>query len=285
MKNIIFLLVLFCTSILGQNWNNTVTTTVTEQFIEKMDLFTNSSGNHILIKRFNGSIVYYKLDSQGLLITSTNPTPFSTSGDFPKITGSLDRLYALYKEGNFIKGKYSTDGGVNWINLPNNIPTTSNLFNGLDAVCNDKGVHVVWATKDSYPYYETYYYRLNTNSPQLPWVDYKNVTDYTNGVGGTPSLAISENRIHVSYRIGDLAYPGFVTVRDRYRDDWLTPEQVINYPNYSISEKLAVRDNQLVMVWTRYYLIGYNQFADLEYRTRPLEGGNWSSSQTIDYEV
>lgn len=225
MKKIIFLLALFYSMSFGQGWNNTVQTTINEPYLEKMDLFTNASGNHILIKRTNGSIVYYRLNSQGQLMTSSNPTPFSTSGDFPNITGSNEQIYALYKEGNFIKGKYSTNGGDSWINLPNNITTTANLCNGIDAVYElGNGVHLVWATRDSYPDYETHYYRLNTNSAPFQWVDYKNVTDYGSEVGGFPTVTTSTDRVHVSYNTGTGDDPetnvGDAKSRDKYLTTW-----------------------------------------------------------------
>ena len=177
----------------GQGWNATVQTTINEPNIEKMDLFTNVTGNHILIKRYNGGIVYYRLNSSGVLQTSLNPTPFATSGDFSTITGSSDVVYALYKEGNFIKGKYSTNGGNAWTNLPNNQPTTANFCNGADAVFQDGlsgGVHLVWATRDNYPNFETYYARLNPTNNQ--WIESQNVTDQSSApYGGNPSIAVS----------------------------------------------------------------------------------------------
>src|SRR5690606_35084213 len=115
----IILLVCFLYSIsFGQGWNTPIETDIFEPYLEKMDLFTNVSGNHILIKRSSGDIVYYRLDSQGELETSSNPNPFSNDGDFPNITGSNNTVFAFWKETSSIKGKYSTDGGNNWFDLP-----------------------------------------------------------------------------------------------------------------------------------------------------------------------
>jgi len=279
MKKIIFLLVLFYSMSFGQVWNNTVTTNINEPYLEKMDLFTNATGNHILIKRTNGSIVYYRLNSQGQLMTSTNPTPFSTSGDFPSITGSNDQVYALYKEGNFIKGKYSTNGGDSWINLPNNITTTANLCNGIDAVWNDQGVHLVWATRDSYQDYETHYYRLKTNTTPFQWVDYKNVTDHSSGqYGGFPTVTVSDNRVHVSFNTGHSDDPetniGEAKSRDKYLNDWQTPQMV--YDEGSFREKIQ---SGSIKLFDFYYklITGMGQYhADLHVKSRDFNATEWS---------
>jgi len=95
MKKIILFLVLLCSSIFAQVWNPPVTTTINELTFNPLDMFTNSSGIHILLKRNNGNIVYYRLNSQGIVTSSQNPTPFSTAGDFPNIKGSENQLFAI----------------------------------------------------------------------------------------------------------------------------------------------------------------------------------------------
>lgn len=166
MKKLFLLIMMFSTLSFGQSWNSIVTTTINEPNLEKMDLFTNKDGNHLLIKRTNGNIVYYNLNSSGVVNTSKIIT-LETTGDFPNIVGSEDKIIAIYKVGNLIKGKYSTNGGSNWTALSYNISTSSNECNVLDAVYDpDRGVHLVWATRDDGSNYETYYQRLSvSNTP------------------------------------------------------------------------------------------------------------------------
>jgi hypothetical protein len=162
MKKVFLLLALFYSLTLGQGWNSTVTiTSINEPNLEKMDLFTNASGNHILIKRTNGNIVYYNANSSGTVDANKTAT-LETNGDFPNIVGSSDIIYALYKAGSEIHMKYSSNGGTSWTySSLLDISIGSNLGNGIDAVYEkDYGVHLVWATKDSDPNFETYYYRL-----------------------------------------------------------------------------------------------------------------------------
>ena len=125
MKKLFILIILFCSLSLAQGWNTTITTSINEPYLDKMDLIANASGIHVLIKRANGYIVYYRLDSQGNLETSSNPSPWVTNGDFPNIVASNDKVYALYKAGSNIKGKYSTNGGTSWSNLPDRATTTN----------------------------------------------------------------------------------------------------------------------------------------------------------------
>lgn len=132
MKNIILIIALIYSVTFGQSWNNTVTTTINAPSLERMDLFTNRDGNHLLIKNSNGNIIYYNINSQGTVDNNKTET-LDSNGDYPTITGSNDKIYAIYKSGNYIKGKYSTNGGTDWTPL-SNIYVGSNACNGIDAV-------------------------------------------------------------------------------------------------------------------------------------------------------
>lgn len=222
MKKIIFFLAIFCSLAFAQGWNSTVQTSINEPNLEKMDLAANASGIHVLIKRTNGNIVYYYLNSSGVVDAGKTYT-MEADGDFPNIVASNDRVFALYKSGSNIKGKYSTNGGTSWSNLPN-ITTTSNLCNGVDAEYQDQqGVHIVWATRDNDPYFETYYYRLTPTTP-YQWVEFKNVTDHSSAqIGGRPSVSFSSGRVHVSFNTSyfDVSWtPGYAVTRDRFNGVW-----------------------------------------------------------------
>src|SRR5690606_22672875 len=294
MKKIILLLVLFCSLSFGQGWNSTLTTTINEQNLEKMDLFTNSFANFLLIKRTNGYILCYRLTSSGQLITpvedAPNPTIFSTNGDFPAITGTSNIVYAFYKEGSNIKGKYSTNGGNNWNNLPDR-STSANECNAVDVVYQDElGVHLVWATRDSDPNFETYYSRL-TPYPNFAWVEFKNVTDHSSyQYGGFPSVAYSSERVHVNFNTlyddPGLSWPGLAGTRDRYNGVWQTPQSVIQGTERSYFEKLIVRGSTLFLFYSQHNNpSGHFIWNDLLYRTRSVSGTTWSSPSTLAYTI
>ncbi len=258
MKKIILLFVLFCSFALAQGWNSTVTTTINEPNLDKMDLFTNIDGNHILVKRSDGTIIYYNINSSGTVNGSKTET-LASSGDFPNIVGSNDKIYAIYKSGNYIKGKYSTNGGTDWSTV-SDLSTTSNTCNGVDAVYEiGKGTHVVWATKDSDPYYETSYYLLNISNS---WVDGKTVTDYdANEVGGLPRLTLSSNKLHIAYNTGDGfdEYECFGSLKTRDKNlsngNWEDPQVAWSESWFETSAKnqhLISDENYLYLFFTEY---------------------------------
>lgn len=260
MKNIILIIALIYSVALGQSWNSTVTTTINTSSLERMDLFANKDGNHLLIKNSNGNIIYYNINSQGTVDNNKTET-LESNGDYPAITGSNDKIYAIYKSGNYIKGKYSTNGGTDWTPL-SNINVGSNACNGIDAAYqNQIGVHIVYAMRDSDPYFESYYYLLNTNNA---WVNYKQVTDYETEVGGVPSVTFSSNRVHVSYNSGE-ATPSYIGVgvsksRDKIGNDWQTPQLISDgeYQDGTSREKLQVRGDNCFVFFTMPGLILVN---------------------------
>jgi hypothetical protein len=285
MKKIIFLFAFFYSISYGQGWNNTVTITgINESNLEMMDLFTNASGNHILIKRTNGNIIYYNVNSSGT-VDVNKTTTLESNGDYPNIVGSGNKIYALYKTGNYIKTKYSTNGGASWTyNSTLDRYIGSNLCNGVDAVYEkDYGVHLVWATEDNYPNFETYYYRLNIYDE---WVESKNVTDHTSAqVGGNPHITFSPNRVHVGFNTDyydETWTPGDAKTRDRYNGTWQTPQTVVSGTEQSVDEKLIVRGSTLYNFYAQYNNpSGTFVWNDLDYRTRSISGTTWSSATEL----
>jgi len=66
MKKLLLFVIINCSFLFAQGWKDEVTTTINEPNFFTMDMFTNSSGHHILVSRHAYStIVYYKLNSQG----------------------------------------------------------------------------------------------------------------------------------------------------------------------------------------------------------------------------
>jgi hypothetical protein len=277
MKTIIFLIALFCSLSFGQGWNSTVTTTINEPNLEKMDLAANASGVHVLIKRSNGNIVYYNLNSNGVVDASKTAT-LQTNGDFPNIVASNNVVYALYKTGNVIRARYSTNGGSSWIwNSSLDRTTTSNLCNGVDAVYQDQlGVHLVWATQDADPYFKTYYSRLRPSDYQ--WVEFQDVTNHQSApVGGFPSVTFSEGRVHVSFNSGYETNPiynqGVPYTRDK-NGSWQTPQEVNDIANL---EKVHASGNNLFNFYTKFHP---GIFVSLNVKIRSVSGTSWPSNST-----
>ena len=285
MKKLFLLILILASNLFGQGWNQIVTTTIIDPV--KTDIFTNSSGIHILIQTYGNDIVYYKLNSAGDV---EKTVPLETSGSFPSfpnIIGSNDKIYAVYKTVNnnnidVIRVKYSTDNGSSWIWNPNLDRLTSDKFcNGVDAVYEPNyGVHTVWGLRDSDPNFETYYYRLNTVHS---WVEPKTVTDASEApYGGNPSVTVSPNRVHVSfntdattndYGIGD------VKTRDKFNGNWQTPQPVVSGSEQSVDERLLVRGDYLYLFYNCFISGNPN---DLRFRTRNVNTTGWSGFTTIE---
>lgn len=185
--------------------------------------------------------------------------------------------------------RYSTDGGSSWIyNSLLDRAIGSNLCNGVDAVYEDGyGVHLVWATRDNYPNFETYYYRLRLSDNQ--WVEFKNVTDHSLAqVGGRPSVSFSSGRVHVSFNTSYYAEPyaqGNAGTRDRLNGVWQTPQPFVTGSEETVKEKLLVRGSTLFMFYSKWNFNGGLITNDLVYRTRSVSGSTWSSPTTLAYTI
>jgi hypothetical protein len=280
MKNIILSFLLFCSTVNSQNWNNIVTTSINEPNLQKMDLFTNKSGNNIIVQNSNSSnsIKYYLLNSAGSIVRSST---IETAGnaEFSNISGNNNIVYVFYKLGNNLKAKYSTNAGQSWTPIVDKA-IGANTCNALDIAYGNDGVHLVYATQDSYPDYETHYYRINSNGD---WVDYKNVTDHSSlQYGGFPTVSVSQNRVHVSVNTGQGSDPtgnnGISMERDKYYSNWQTPQSVFN-PG-SMSEKIGNSNTKLFNFYYEYISdMGYH--SDLYVKERTLSGTTWSSGTLI----
>ena len=120
MKKLFLLILILASNSFGQGWNDIVTTDIEEPV--QTDIYTNSSGIHILIRNPSSTnIVYYNLNSAGE-IEEDKTEIFETSGDFPNIVGTNDKIFAIYKtvdsnNNDVIRVKYSTDNGSSWLKV------------------------------------------------------------------------------------------------------------------------------------------------------------------------
>ncbi len=282
MKKIFLFVIICCSFLFAQSWNNEVTTTINEPYFYTMDMFTNSSGHHILIKRHAGDvIVYYKLNSQGEV--QGDPITFTNHGFFPTITGSNEIIYALYYYSYYsdrnIRGKYSTDNGDSWDDLPNDLSIGTNECSNIDAVWDNNGVHLVYAAQDSDPNYKTYYYRLNQ---QFNWVDGQDVTSHQNALyGGWPSIALSSGRIHVSFVDQEFYNSlGNVFTRDKSEGQWQTPQAVLSGSNVADDAKLIVSGGYLYMIHDQWN--STTEKLDLKYKYRSLTYNTWAGGDIFN---
>src|SRR5690606_39649383 len=97
--------------------------------------------------------------------------------------------------------------------------TSYNDCNGVDAIWNTEGIHLVWSTRELLPNFKTFYSRL---TPELDWEDYKEVTDHPNAyAGGNPSVAVTSNQVFVSFNTNTSIVPpyaGYIYFRERLNE-------------------------------------------------------------------
>jgi len=286
-NKLIILFLVMTASLFSQSWNNVVQTTIQFNTMVGLDLATNRDGNHILVNDYfyngshNYSLKYYLLNSSGSVIRSYTLENFQGGGgiQFANIDGANDRIYVVYKLGNQIKTRKSTNAGISWTNDSNILPINigNNTCNHIDITFgkDDNALHVVWATQDAGSDYKTYYRRLDINNA---WGTTENVTDGSN-VGGFPTVSKSQNRVHVSYNTGQSEDPstntGEAKSRDKFTNTWQTPQLV--YTPQSFRERIHAGSSKL---FDFYYKLetGMGQYtSDLYVKERSLGGTYWSS--------
>lgn len=278
MKKLMVLFVIMTAFVFSQSWNDAVETTIPIYFNSSIDLSTNKDGNHILVNYANYPtyyLRYYLVNSSGAVVR--NFTFETQTVQFANIDGTNDRIYVVYKIGNQIKTRKSTDAGQSWstniqeLNIGNNTCNNVDITFGKD----DNALHVVWATQDNGNDYETYYGRLFDDQ----WETQKNVTDYGNEVGGFPTVSKSTSRVHVSYNTGQSWDPqtnlGDSKSRDKYINSWQTPQLV--FTPQSFRERIHSGSSKL---FDFYYKLetGMGQYhSDLYVKERSLSNTSWSS--------
>lgn len=194
----IFLFSLLLTAYFYPQWNNVVSTTINETNLYALESFANKDGIHIVIQRMTStnSIMYYRLNSSGTLLTTTVIEP-QAYGEYPSIAGANDALYISYRRGNnIITKKYNYSTGY-WDQLQTITFGSQDYFSGIDNVYDIRGLHLVFATG---PYnhqdMKTKYYRY---PPGLyNYTDYKDVSEQTYEAA-YPTVTVSLNKVHVGF--------------------------------------------------------------------------------------
>ena len=297
MKKLIILFVIMTASLFSQGWNNVVQTSIPVDFPEGLDLYSNKDGNHVLVNNYYSdgqihgiriyTLKYHLLNSSGSLLRSFTFETFQFSGtdpgnpiQFASIDGTNDRIYIVYKLGNQIKTRKSTNAGQSWSNIAD-INIGNNTCNNIDITFgkDDNALHVVWATQDNGNDYETYYRRLYNDS----WETQKTVTDYGNEVGGFPTVSKSQDRVHVGYNTKASEDPwsasGDSKSRDKSGSNWQTPQTVYSDNSWrSMREKIHAGSSKL---FDFYYRLDYGPQADLYVRERSFSGSSWTSDHIL----
>ncbi len=200
MKNI-FIFFFLLTTYLHPQWNNVVTTTINETNLYALENFANKDGINVVIQRntSSNSIVYYRLNSSGTVLTTT---VIESQGyaESPSIAGANNALYISYRRGNnIITKKYNYSSG-NWDPQQTITFGAQDYFEGVDNVYDSRGLHLEYA---SGPYEQqdmkTKYYRYPPDT--YNFTDYKDVSEQTYEAA-RPTVTVSANKVHVGFNNG-----------------------------------------------------------------------------------
>jgi hypothetical protein len=263
----------------SSNWLSTIDLDVSVSSSDRIDLYTDKDGNHIIVQKSN-QLVYYLFSATGSQVrTSTRDNNVSESPRLSRIVGREGKLYIIYKEGDKIKTQRSTDAGANWSTTAvNEITLDNSTSNGIDAWTDANGVHLVYSEyDDSNENYITWYQRNPFD--QQNWVDEKQVTDLSGDAGGFPSVTTSANRVHVAFTDNNDLYPGGISgnpkTRDRASGTWQSSYQL---ENDDIPQCFLIANSSKLHA---FYYVEDVPVHNLKYENRSLSGTTWNSTVTL----
>lgn len=204
---VLLLLIPFLRFTQSSNWNSIIDLNVSVSSGDRLDLYTDKDGNHIIVQKSN-QLVYYLFSATGSQVrTSTRDNNVSEDPRLSRFVGWQGKLYIIYKEGDRIKTQKSTDAGANWSTTDvDEIEMDNSTSNGIDASTDANGVHLVYSEEEAGGGYKTWYQRNEFDESN--WIEQKDVTDLSGEAGGFPSVTTSANRVHVSFTDADVIYPG-----------------------------------------------------------------------------
>jgi hypothetical protein len=153
LRILFFLLLPFMLLAQSSNWNSVVDLNLSVGLNDRIDLYTNKDGNHILVED-GSTLKYYLYGPTGSQIR-TYTVDGSITSTYSKITGWDNTLYISYKEGSTIYIKKSTDAGQNWTNI-DNISVGSSDTDGLELWANTNGLHIVYSAYENGNYESKY---------------------------------------------------------------------------------------------------------------------------------
>jgi hypothetical protein len=293
MYKILFFLLMFSSVLFSQTWQNTLTlnTGLTIDQNDRIDLYTNQDGNHIIIHKSN-QLYYYLYTYNGLHVRHTVIDNFTELPKLSRVTGWEDKVYVIYKKGSDIYCKRSENAGQSWTNITP-ISMVYSVSNGLEVTTDDAGVHMAWSEQYGAPdYYETNYSKLRHDEGF--WSDFKQVTDETGEDGDLPSITTSSDRVFISYSGGGT----FNTMKLRIKDgtSWLPREEISPYwPPYLMGHPVPTHQNNVIADQDNlnvfYYGIldtpveGEGSYLQFIYRDNSINSGSWSYDENYDHDT
>jgi hypothetical protein len=264
----------------SSNWNNAIDLNVTVNSADRIDLYTDADGNHVIVRKSN-QLVYYLFSATGSQIRSSVIDNFSENPRLSRIAGWEGNVYISYKKSGTILTQKSTDAGANWDDLQD-ITLPNSTSNGLELWTDDNGLHIAYSAYDPNNYEYNTYYRMHPHTQPSNWQDFKKVTDEANVSGGFPSVTTSANRVHVAFTSGDYQDPIYnrdiTKTRDRYDGTWQGSQEIFD----DAARSMVIATSSKLHGFYYDFVAGIGQwYFNLYYRNRNLGSTNWSTAELL----
>jgi Secretion system C-terminal sorting domain len=277
MRKLIVLL-LICSSAFAQNfWQNEITLNSIPSYC-KINSCVSSKGIHIVYTH-NGGVKYTLSSPNGSIIKQDKVIENEGAGcTLPNVVSINNEVYAIYVKNNKIYVAKSNDLGDTWSIDYTYYSLTNTNCNTLVTLLENDRVHMTWSenrtTWGTDVHYVCFYYNSSTK-----WDHYKRVTDIESAGGEMPAIALSQDRVHISYKTNSL----FAKTRDMFKSDhsWQSSPQLITdvLPGTVLSyQSVFSINNQLHAVLRQDYIAGENPAYYIKHYLRSTDNVTWQQS-------
>lgn len=201
------------------------------------EMFSNSFGNNVILQNTNGSITYYVVNASTGLAGSAI-TVESNGASLAQITGEAQKVYVVFRKNNKITGKFTTDAGVNWTPLSQELNLSPS---SLDVVAYDGKIHITYSLNSI-----AYYYQYNGSI----WTNSFNVSN--SGTGLTPRIEMltTQNKVYVVFNSSN----GSAKSRElTLPSTWASVQTLHSNVNYSSVAGFGVDANYLYLYYSSVY--------------------------------
>ena len=243
----LLVLLLICSSAFAQNyWQNEITLNHIPSYC-KTNSCVSDKGIHFVYTH-NGGVKYSLSSPNGSIIKQDKVIENEGAGcTLPNVVSINNEVYAVYVKSNYISVAKSSDLGDTWVTGFSHYPLTNTNCNALITLLENEKVHITWSEDRTTGGKDVHYVCFFYGNP-TSWNYYKRVTDVEGAGGEMPAIALSQDRVHISYKTSSL----FAKTRDMFRSNYtwqsssqlitdVLPGTVLSYLNvFSINNQLHV---------------------------------------------
>ena len=190
-------------------------------------------------------------------------------------------MFGFHVKNNYISVAKSPDLGDSWSIDYTHYPLTNTNCNVLITLLENEKVHITWSEDRTTGGKDVHYVCFYYNS-SVKWNYYKRVTDVESTGGEMPAIAVSQDRVHISYKTSSL----FAKTRDMFKSDysWQSSSQLITdvLPGTVLSyQNVFSINNQLHAILRQDYIAGENPTYRIKHYLRSTDNVTWQQTATF----